>query len=599
MAIRKVKSAPKQFISNKKVIEEIVVSTMSKIAEIVGSTLGPGGRVVMLESDLPNLPNRITKDGVSVFKELGAIDPYEQLVIETARDAAIRTANQAGDGTTTATILAYELVKNLLAFCRENAKFSPQKAMRIINTCIKQKVLPEITKRAIKVNQDNKQLLEKVAIVSTNGDREMAKSVIEAFETVGYGDSSHVTIQEMSGPQGYEVELIEGFPISMGYEESVGKFHTAFINDQSNLRCALDNPLFILFDGVINDLMSVTKLLDKIGDEYQQGNSDYKNVVLVAHGFSESVLTSLAFNFSNPVSINVFPLRTPINQMLNSRQHFLMDLSAFTGAKIFDMTHPVADAQPEDLGKGMTVFEAYRFRSNLVGDPDPVNIEVRADELKSMIKNPESTAEKIILEERLGKLTNGIARLKIFGGSSGKLREKHDRVEDAICAVRNSITYGCLPGGGRILLDLSLKILDNKFMPKLIGCTKEEYRQVMIAVLSPALASPVQRLLENAGYCESEINDIVTRLCDSDEIFDIEQAVFNKLDKSDIYDAFGAVFNAIENSISIASVLGTSSGIVCYPRDDVMERSEAKAERDFNNACDNPGQYTNEADARP
>ena len=181
----------------------------------------------------------------------------------------------------------------------------------------------------------------------------MASAVIKAFEDVGYGASSHVTIQELSGPSGYNVELIEGYPITKGYEESIGKFHTAFINDQGHKRCILGNPLFVLFDGNINDMVQIQDVLDNIGKEYVGGNADYANVVIVAHSFHDQVLTNLAFNFSNPLTINVVPLATPIHQMVNYQLDFLMDLSAFTGAKFFDMTNSLSDAIPDDFGMDM------------------------------------------------------------------------------------------------------------------------------------------------------------------------------------------------------------------------------------------------------
>ena len=246
MANRKVKSTAKMFLSDPKKIREIVVNTMTKISDIVGSTLGPSGRVCLIESDFDGIPNKNTKDGVTVFNSLGAHNPYEHLIIEQTRDAASRTASEAGDGTTTATVLSAALTKNLLDFCDRDKKFSPQKVVRIMNKIMKKDLLPYIEKRAIKIDTENQELLKKVAQVSANGDEEMADAVIRAFELTGMSSNSHVTIQELSGPGGYDVKLIEGLPIPMGYEESVGKFHNVFINDQSNLRCVLEKPLFIL-----------------------------------------------------------------------------------------------------------------------------------------------------------------------------------------------------------------------------------------------------------------------------------------------------------------------------------------------------------------
>lgn len=588
MSTRKVKTPAKSFISDKKRIEQIVVKTMEKVSDIVGSSLGPGGRPSIIESDQPGLPNRVTKDGVTIFRALGSNNVEEHLIIETARDASIRTANQAGDGTSTSCVLSGALIKNLFAFCRNNPHFSPQKAMRKVAKCVKEELLPMIKEKAIMIGNDNKDLLEKVATISANGDSEMAKAVIEAYDAVGYGSGSHITIQELSGPQKYDIELIEGFPCGVGYEECCGKFHTAFINDQGNQRCILDNPMFLLFDGNVTDLVSFIEVFNKLGEAYVSGNAEYKNMVLVAHGFSESVLTELAMNFANPGSINIFPMLTPMTQQINSRYQFLLDLSAFTGAKIFGITKHPSESVEGDFGKNMEQFEAYRFRSTIVGNPDSVNIEVRAEELKAQIANPASIWEKMILEERLGKLTSGIAKLKIYGGSDGELKEKHDRVEDAVCAVRNALTDGCLPGGCRTFIDLALFLVE-----------KYDQKDVVNEVLFPSLLSPIKKLLDNIGYCEDEINEVLTNLIRSpDKVFDVSEQVYGSAEELGLYDAAGAVSKSLENAVSIAGVLGTLGGIVAFPRDDVMEREEAREVRDYNKAVENPESFTNEANER-
>ena len=588
MSTKKVKTPAKSFISDKKRIEQIVVRTMEKISDIVGSSLGPGGRPSIIESDQPGLPNRVTKDGVTIFRALGSNNVEEHLIIETARDAAIRTANQAGDGTTSGTILAGALIKNLFAFCRNNPHYSPQKAMRKVSKCVKDELLPLIKEKAIVIGNDNKELLEQVATISANGDSEMAKAVIEAYDAVGYGTGSHITIQELSGPQKYEVELIEGFPIGVGYEESCGKHHTAYITDQGGQRCLLNKPLFLLFDGNVTDMASFMEVVNRFGEAYSNGDSNFANLILVAHGFSESVLTLLAHNFANPGTMCVFPLLTPMSQQINSRYQFLLDLSAFTGAKIFGMTKHPSEGVDGDFGGGMEFFESYRFKSTIVGDPEQVNIEVRAEELKAQIKNPSSVWEKMILEERLGKLTNGIAKLKIYGGSDGELKEKHDRVEDAVCAVRNALTDGCLPGGCRVLVDLSLYLVE-----------KYDQNDVVNEVLFPSLLSPIKKLLDNIGYTEDEINGVLSHLMENpNDVFDVSEQKYGDALELGLLDAAGAVSKSLENAVSIAGVLGTLGGIVAYPRDDQMEREEAREVREYNKAVENPDSFTNEANER-
>ena len=586
MSVKKVKTPAKMYSSDLNQLEHIITTTMGKISNIVGSSLGPGGRNVIIESELPSIPNKNTKDGVTIFRSLGSQDAYEHLVIEQTRDVAIRTVAEAGDGTTTATIIAASLINNLFDFCSKNPKYSPQKVTRIIAKALKDRMKPVIQKENIKINNKNKSLLEKVAKVSANGDEEMAKSVMEAFELVGFGSSSHVTIQELSGPSGYEVELIEGFPIEKGYEESIGKFHPVFINDQINQKCILEKPLFILFDGKITDIIYIQDVLEKIAIEYVNGNSDFCNVVIVAHDFSDKVINHLALNFPNPATINVVPLKTPMNQLINSQLNFLMDLSAFTGATIFDVNTPLSKAEPSDFGHNMHKIELYRFRSTVVGDPDETNIEVRAEEIEGQAKQSESKIEKAILEERLGKLTNGIARFKIYGSSNGELKEKADRAEDAVCAVRAAISHGCLPGGCRVLINIALDLL-------------KDNDPVFETVLVPSLLSPFYKLLENAGYNPEEIAELLQQMMENPKkVYDVENAKFENSKKISIFDATLAVEQALENAVSIAGVMGTLGGIVAYPRDNNLERDAAIDQINFDKTLANANDFRNEANER-
>lgn len=583
----KQKTAAKSFLSEPNELKHIVLKTMKRVSDIVGSSLGPNGKLTLLESDYVGVPNRLTKDGVSIYKALAATNAYEHLIIETARDAATKTANEVGDGTTSATVLSYNLIKGIFDFCEKNPRYSPQKAVREIRKAVKEVLGPYLRSRAIKISEENKDLLHKVATISANGDTELADAVIQAFEEVGFGDSSHVTIREATGLDSYSVERIDGFPVPMGYEESIGKLHPAFINDQASLRCYMEKPLFLLYDGSLNDLIPIAPLLDQVGQEYVNGNSDFKNLVIVAHSFSESVLTTMAFNFANPSTINVIPLKTPLAQFLNSQTQFLMDLSAFTGAKLFGLKDQLSTVTLKDLGQGMESFECYRFRSTIVGNSDPLNIEVRADELKKMKEASESKAEKIWLDERIGKLTCGIAKLTVYGGSAGDIKERVDRVEDAVMACKSSIVHGVLPGGCRMSIDMALKIAS---LPD-EGPAKE--------VLMSALLALPEKLLGNAGYDPEEIQQIIEKLVENQElVYDIANEAFGRPEELGLFDAAKAVEDGLVNAISIAGVLGCMGGIVAYPRDTVLEREEFHKDKEFMQAVDNPEQFKNEANDR-
>jgi chaperonin GroEL len=346
----------------------------------------------------------------------------------------------------------------------------------------------------------------------------------------------------------------------------------------------------LLYDGQLTDIMAIVPLLDDLTRKYvDEGKSEYKNLVIVAHNFSESVLTQFAFAFSNPTQMNIVPLITPMAQFANSQLHFLQDLAAFTGAKMFGLKAQLATVTMDDLGSGMEYFEVYRFRSTVVGEPNPTNVEVRAEDLKTMMKNSEGKAEKIWLQERIGKITNGIAKLTIYGGSNGELKEAHDRCEDAVCAVRAAIGHGALPGGTRIAIDLALKL----------GQELEDGDPAK-SVLMPSLMSLPLRLLENAGCNSEETNGIIARLIeDPNVVYDVENEKFGKAEELGLFDATKAVSESLSNAVSIAAILGTMGCIIAHPRDGDFERSEAKADSEFLRTTSNADAYVNEANERP
>ena len=558
-AYRVAKSNAKMFQTKGPRLQKLVVDTMERISDAVSSSLGPSGRPTLIESDLPNVPPKITKDGVSIFKSLGSQDSYEHLIIETALASAMRSANEAGDGTTTCTLLAYELIRNIFLYCEKNPKKSPQACVRSIKGVMENILLPYIKSRSTVISEDNRPLLTSVAKTSANGDSEMADSVIKCFDLLGYSDGSHITLREASGPSGYKVELIEGYPFPIGLEESSGKYFSSYINDQGNQRCYLENPKFLIFDGALQDLLSLSPLLNAIEQRIQENPAnakDLKNIVLVANGFSETVVSTLSYNFEQTGTLRVVPIKAPMAQFLNSQSHWLVDLAAFTGAKVFGLKNQISEATIEDIGTGMDSFESTRFRSTLSGSPDPVNIEFRAEDLKKQLKRAESLAEAGWLEERIAKITSGIAKLTVMGSNPSDIKERVDRCEDAICSIRSSIVHGVLPGGGRVMLDMAVLLseeLEN-------GDPAQE-------VLVPSLLSVLNRLLDNAGYNDEEANQVRSRLVENpQEIYDLENQLFGNAKELGIFDATKAVSEALRNSVEIAGVLGTLGGIVCHPR---------------------------------
>ncbi len=577
---RKAKSVAKDVLVVGPKLENTVLSTMRTISDVVGATLGPSGRPVLIERQEYGLPHIVTKDGVTVFRNLGFNDPTAHVIMEVAREAATRTVSEAGDGTTTATVLAEAIVRHTYNYCKKNPKVSSQKVVRKLETLFRDFVEPKIKKWSMKPTDA---MLHSVAKLSANGDAELADAVIKCFDLVG--DEGNISIIEQSGPSHYEVQSLKGYPISMGYEESCAKFFQFFQNDKANNRCFMEKPVFILYYGAITEIQTISKLLMFIGDAWAEPERTglekpfNHNVVLVATGFSETVLATLANNFVQGNTINVFPLLTPKSPVQNGEMHFMYDLAAVTGATVFDpLSKPIDSASLRDLGYGLESFESTRYRSTILGLCDESLIIMRAEEIRNAIPNAESKMDKAILEERAAKLVGGVAKLIVVGASNGELREKRDRVEDAVCAVRGARKHGCLPGGGWTLKQL-ISELDTYADDEIID-----------NVLIPALKEPIIRIFRNCGMDEEEIQSTMDLIgnryvAEPGELWgqgDNVAVVYDAWEGKQvdavaggILDSTPAVLEAIRNSISIASLLGTTGGTIAFKRDDELERQEA------------------------
>jgi chaperonin GroEL len=586
MDYHKVKSVAKSVSVKGDSLNSTILHTMSTISKIVGGTLGPGGQPVLIERYEHNLPPIVTKDGVTVFRSLGFDDSAAHCIMEAARDAAVRTASDAGDGTTTATILSEAIVRYINEYCNAKKRVSPQKVVRHLESMFRDYIEPGIKQLSRRVNFDNAEdakLLRAVAQVSANGDTALADAVMQCFEITG--DEGNVTIVETSGPSRYEVEKIDGYSVPVGYDDSCGKFYSAFINDPGTQRVVMEKPVFLLYHGRITEIQSIKLLMEQVGYLWETKKYN-RNVVICAIGFSETVLANLAANFLRDDTINVFPLVVPQSIMPNGQQEFLKDMSAITGAKILDpLSAPIDQASIEDLGPGVEMFEGGRFRSSVLGYADETLLEIRISELEQQLSAAEAELDAIQLRERIAKLAGGIAKLHVIGSSNGERKEKRDRAEDAVCAVRGAIKHGCLPGGAWTLLKL-LSILPHD--------------EIIDSVLRPAFMEPFNRLLSNSGIVDDkEARAVLGPILEG--IRDGKPVVYDFLNNKHvdpyadgILDSTPAVLESVRNSISIATLLGTLGGTVVFRRDNELERSEAQATaawlRDAN---------SNPADERP
>ncbi len=568
---KKTKSAAKIVVHDPEVLKRKTLAVMKVISDIVGSTLGPSGRPVLIERQEYGLPNILTKDGVTVFRSLGFRDPVSHAIMESARDASTKTVAKAGDGTTTATVLSYGIIKNLIDLCETNRDITPQGATRELERLMNELIIPFVDKSTIKDMSQKDAWV--VANVSANGDTKLADAVIECFDIAG--NDGAIIITEESGPSGYSVEHIEGYSIEMGYEESTLKFQNLFINDRGNNRIVLDKPVFLLYNQPLTDPNACQEIMEAMGNAWANWDKIglkekfTQNIVVVAPQFSESVLGIFGSNTANPNALNIVPLVCTKTGVQNSEIHFLEDLAAVTGAAIFDpISKPLVDGTLRDLGYGIKRIEFGRFKTTIQGLCEPEIVKERAEELRQALKNAVSQYDAHFLEDRIARLNGGIAKLKVKGSSSGEIREKKDRAEDAIAAVRGALKEGCLPGGGWALAQLS---------------QSTEEGVVFRKVLKPALLFPIQKLLENCGYNQRDADVLVNRIIEESKngkVFDAVKREF--IDpKEGLLDSTPAVLEALRNSLSISSILGTLGGIVVFERDDDLERAEASDSSHF------------------
>lgn len=577
----KVQSVAKIMVPKGKELQNIIRSTLNTCSDLVGSTLGPGGMSVIIERQETGLPPVVTKDGVSVYRALGFQNPVQQVLMETAREASIKTAQEAGDGTTSATILSDSIVSNMFDVTDKNPHLSPQVITRTLEKLFVKIIEPMLKSWALPCDlNENRKRCWDVARISANGDVALADAVMECYDIVG--DLGNVTITEASGKSEYEVKQIEGFPIPVGYEESCGTFWPEFVNDKATQQAVLSKPLWILYNGTIRDFNDIFVIAQSVAEAASEGKCS-PAIVVAATGFSEMFIATCAASFQTKGAVRIFPLLAPRSIQKTAQQDFLHDLAALTGAKVFDpLTTPLEGVSGlSDLGglAGPTSFEAGRFRSIVVGRGDDDLLLSRVDELvKQLDHQSGGEYDKNVLNERIAKLTSGIARLTVRGASNGEVKEKRDRAEDAVCAVRAAIKHGALPGGGVTWLKLG-----DMLSGYVDATTATDI--VIKKIIVPALKSLVRRLFTNAGYTEEEANGIIAGMMKDGKAIDLQTGERIDPVEKGLLDSFPAVSNSLYNAISVSKSMGICGGAIVFTRDPELERKEAVESMEYMKAA--------------
>jgi len=441
-----------------------VFAGIEKLAKAVSSTLGASGKCVLLE-DATGRPI-ITKDGVTVADSIILLDPVENIGATLLKEAARKTVREAGDGTTTATVLAHAILKN--AYKVENP--NERKIKEGINSAV-DKVIDYLEKISITVD-DN--MLDQIATISTNNDPELGKLVGDAFRSVG---NTGVVMMETSSNPECSLELVEGIQCDMGLK------NMHFVTNQKNKTAELDNPLVLLVESPIDNIRQIQSIL-----EYVIKNN--KSLLII--GDMEAMpLSTLAMNkLKGNIKINIIDAPTfGVN-----RKEIFDDLALLTGATVIneDLGDDLDLIQPELLGTCVKSITSQEETILHIGETPEKVLEIIDDIKKSLLENPPAT-RVIKLEKRLARLTGRIALVKVGANSEIELKEKADRIEDAICATKAAIKEGIVPGGGIALLNASHNI--DTFS---LG---EE-------ILLDSIRAPFRTILDNAGIEEVSHNII-------------------------------------------------------------------------------------------
>lgn len=583
----KPKSAAKIMIPPGKDLEGEILSTVNHIASMVGVTLGPGGKQVLIERPEIGADPIVTKDGVTVIKSLGYESATKQLILETVRNASTRTANEAGDGTTSSAILANKITQETFKAVKENTRTSPQSIVREMQSLVPY-IEKKIDKYKTEINGDNYiSILTEVAKLSANGDSDLAKVIIDGLETVG--EEGDMTIIESSGDSKYDISKINGYTVDRGYDESTRGLSSLFINDKTGTAVVLDKPIVLLYDGIIQDASQILEGLNRIDAEVRAKNISRQDVALVCHGISEQFLGDLQTNWSHQsTKVKVYPVISPERPILNWRTNFLFDLQAYVKTPVFNpINKPLNELDAKSLvnNNQVTKIEVFRYKTMVFAVEDEETLNIRVEELKAQRETPESEYELNDLNVRIGKLTSGIVRLVISGPTPGETREKRDRAEDAWMAIKGAIKHGALPGGGYVLVKLAADMA-------VLASGLQGTERIAADILSRALLAPVELLYENYGYSEEDITAQITAILNNDEeCFDILKQEW--VSKLSLLDSAPAVIEAIKNSLSIASLLGTMGGIVSFKRDTDTDKAEEKLVRDFEKAIGQRGSLGN------
>lgn len=520
----------KQFKSGQKAWEALSEG-IAKVSRAVGSTLGPNGNNVVLEKKWGS--PTITNDGVTIAKEIELEDPFENMGAQLIKEIASKTNDVAGDGTTTATILGHAIFKEGIKAIL--AGHNSIKIKKGIEEAVKDAV-EELKKHSKSV--DSKEATSQVATISANNDSEIGTLIADAMEKVG--KDGVVTVEESKGIE-TSLEVVEGMQFDKGFASPY------MITDKDRMVAEFDDPYILITDKKISAIKDILPILEKVAQAS-------KPLVIIAEDVEGEALATLVVNKLRG-TLNVLAIKAP--GFGDRRKAMLEDIAVLTGGEVIseDKGATLEAVELSQLGSASKVKSDKENTTIIEGKGKSEDIKARVDQIKKEIDATDSSYDKEKLQERLARLSGGVAVIRVGSATETELKEKKFRVEDALSATRAAVEEGIVPGGGSILL-LAQKALEEKIQSK----EHDDYRVGYRIVLN-SLEIPVKTIAENS---DQEPAIIVDRVKQSEPNFGYNAMTGEMIDmfKAGIVDPTKVTRSALQNAASVVGLLLTTSVLV-------------------------------------
>jgi len=527
-------------ITFSKEARELLAVGVDKLADAVTATMGPAGRNVIIEQSMGNPTS--TKDGVTVAKSIDLEDRVENLGAQIVKQAAIKTAEQAGDGTTTSTLLAQAILSEALDRIKKGSnsvdiKRGVDKAVKLVVDYL-EKESKEIT---------DEEQLKQIATISANNDSEVGELIYTAMDKVGR--DGVITIEESKTGETY-LETVEGVQFNRGYKSPY------FVTDNSSMTAVLQNPLILITDKRLTQIKELLPVLEGVSQQS-------KSLLIIAEDIDGEALSTMVVNKMRGI-LSCAVVKAP--EFGDRRKAMLEDIAVLTGGKVISSEKGMRldKFQADWLGTAgkITITKDTTTIIDAKGEEDLIN--TRVDEIKTQIDETVSPYEKEKLQERLATFIGGVAVVHVGGHTEVEMKEKKDRVDDALHATKAGLEEGILPGGGIALLNASKMLVS-----ELPGLEGDE--AIALDIVVSAIERPFYKILFNAGYEHSRIGDIEVTLTEAQDFWygynpRTEQLV--NMFTEGIIDPTKVTRLALENAASVAGTLLITEAVVSKGKDD-------------------------------